>query len=158
MANESKSLKDMTFLTTAEVSELLKMNPQVVVRKLQVGEIPGYKLGKDWRVEAGQLRQWLESKSNKHLLTSREKIVRNFFHNGRLTHLPGARMKKRYVLEEFLRRFERGRVYTEKEINDIIAESYDDFCTMRREFIAEKMMVRKDGKYRVASSYKYLTP
>jgi len=153
---ESKSIQEMTFLTTAEVSQLLKMNPQVVMRKLQAGEIPGYKLGKDWRVEAGQLEKWLESKSNQHQLSAREKIVKNYFHHGRLTHLPSARLKRRYILEDFLRRFDRTRVYTEKEVNDIIAESFDDFCTMRREFIAEKMMIRKDGKYRVASSYKYL--
>jgi excisionase family DNA binding protein len=155
---ENDSLQNMTFLTTAEVSQLLKMNPQVVMRKLQAGEIPGYKIGKDWRVESGQLKAWLESKSNQHLPNTREKIVKNFFHNGRLTHLPAARLKKRYILEEFLRRFERGRVYTEKDVNDVIAESYDDFCTIRREFIAEKMMNRKDGKYRVASSYQYLKP
>lgn len=38
----------------------------------------------------------------------------------------------------------------------MIAESYQDFCTVRREFIAEGMMIRSGGKYRVASSYKYL--
>jgi len=153
---EMKSIQDMEFLTSAEVAKLLKMNPQVVVRKLLSGEIPGYKLGKDWRIEAGQLREWLESKSNRQPRSEREKVLKNFFVNGRLTHLPSARKKKRYVLEEFLRRFDRGRVYTEKEVNDIIAESYDDFCTVRREFIAEKMMTRKESKYRVATSYRYL--
>ena len=153
--SKTKRLVDMEFLTASEVAQLLRMNPQVVVRKLLAGEIPGYKLGKDWRIEAAQLRQWLEAKSNQRPRSEREKVLKNFFINGRLTHLPSARKKKKFVLEEFLRRFERGRVYTEKEINDTIAESYDDFCTVRREFIAEKMMTRGAGKYRVATSYRY---
>jgi len=132
------------------------MNPQVVLRKLQSGEIPGYKLGKDWRIEAGQLRQWLESKSNQRPRSERAKVLKSFFINGRLTHLPAARKKKRHILEEFLRRFARGRMYTEKEVNDVIAQSYEDFCTIRREFIAEKMMTRKAGKYRVSTAYRYL--
>lgn len=150
---DKNTLPDMQFLTTAEVAKLLKMNPQVILRKLQVGEIPGYKLGKDWRIELGQLREWLATKSNQQFRSERDKVLKNFFVHGRLTHLPAARKKKRYILEEFLRRFERNRVYTEKEVNDIIAESYEDFCTVRREFIAEKMMTRADSKYRVASSY-----
>ncbi len=108
-----------------------------------------------WRVEAGQLREWLESKSNRRR-SEREKVLKNFFVRGRLTHLPSARKKKRFILQEFHRRFERGRVYTEKEVNDIIAESYEDFCTVRREFIAETMMTRSGGKYRVASSYRFI--
>lgn len=152
---DTNQMKKLEFLTSAEVAELLKMNPQVIVRKMQTGEIPAYKLGKDWRVEAGQLREWLESKSNQRK-SEREKVIKNFFPGGRLTHLPSSRRKKRFILQEFLRRFERGRVYTEKEVNDIIAESYEDFCTVRREFIAEMMMTRSGGKYRVASSYRFI--
>jgi len=150
-----KQAKTMEFLTSAEVAQLLKMNPQVIVRKLQIGEIPGYKLGKDWRVEIGQLREWLDSKSNRRR-SDREKVLGNFFVEGRLTHLPAARKKKRLILQEFLQRFDRGRVYTEKEVSDIIAESYEDFCTIRREFIAEKMMTRLNGKYKVSGSYRYI--
>ncbi len=152
----TESLTDLQFLTSAEVADLLKLNPQVVVRKLQHGEIPGYKIGKDWRVELGQLREWLESRSNQRPHSQREKIIKNFFVNGKLTHLPGGHKRKRYVLEELLKRFDRNRVYSEPEVNDLIALSYQDFCTVRREFIAEGMMVRAEGKYRVASSYKYL--
>ncbi len=151
----SEQSQSLEFLTSAEVAQLLKMNLQVIVRKLQSGEIPGYKLGKDWRVETGQLRKWLESKSNQRR-SEQEKVLKSFFVNGRLTHLPSSRKKKRFILQEFLRRFDRGRVYLESEVNDIIAESYEDFCTVRREFIAEKMMTRRSGKYRVASSYRFI--
>ncbi len=71
-----------------------------------------------------------------------------------VTHLPAGRREKRYVLEEIPERFERNRIYDESELNKIIAEVYDDFCTVRREFIAEKMMTRSGGKYRLVSGYR----
>ena len=39
------------FFTTNEIAEMLKMNVQVIARKLKYGELPGYKIGKDWRVK-----------------------------------------------------------------------------------------------------------
>ncbi len=47
------------------MASLLKLNHQVLVRKLQAGEIPAYKIGKDWRIEEGELRAWLASVSNR---------------------------------------------------------------------------------------------
>ena len=38
---------ELQLFTSAEVAQILKMNGQVVTRKLQAGEIEGYKLGKD---------------------------------------------------------------------------------------------------------------
>jgi excisionase family DNA binding protein len=38
------------FLTIKEVAEILKVNPETVRKKLRNGHIPGFKLGKDWRV------------------------------------------------------------------------------------------------------------
>jgi len=55
---------DLRFFTSAELAEILKMHPQVITRKLQVGEISGYKLGKDWRVSETQLHEFLARHSN----------------------------------------------------------------------------------------------
>lgn len=52
------------FFTSSEVAEILKMHPQVITRKLQAGDIGGYKLGKDWRVSEGQLLEFLERHRN----------------------------------------------------------------------------------------------
>jgi excisionase family DNA binding protein len=150
----SPKIVDTSFLTTAEVAEKLKLNQQVVVRKLQSGEIPGYKIGKDWRVADHQLAAWLESRSNQNRLDARAKVERSFFKDGRLVEIPAQRKKRVYILERLLQEFEPNRVYSEPEINDILRRFHDDVCTLRREFIMQKMMVRAEGKYRRVSSYR----
>ena len=57
------------------------------------------------------------------------------------------RKKERIILEEIAKSFEVGKVYTEREVNIIIADFHDDFCTIRRDMISEKIMAREDGKY-----------
>ena len=50
------------------------------------------------------------------------------------------------VLREISRRFERNRDYPEPEVNAIISEIYDDFCTVRREMIGCGIMTRHPVK------------
>ena len=144
------------FFTTAEVAEILKMNVQVIARKLQQGEIPGYKIGKDWRIAEKDLWSWLEEHSNQNRPSPAEKVIANFIKNGRFRTLPAQRKKRNYILEYILRQFEFNRVYNEPEINEKIMEFHDDFCTVRREFIMEKMMTRSHGKYQRNKSYIFI--
>ena len=39
------------------------------------------------------------------------------------------------------------RVYSEREVNIILADYYDDFCTLRRDMISEKLLDRDAGGY-----------
>jgi len=78
----------------------------------------------------------------------RRKVLNNFFAYGRLSSIPVQRKKRRIVLEHLVDGFETNRDYTEKEVNLILAEYNEDFCTLRREFICEKLMRRKGGIYR----------
>lgn len=55
----------MKFYTSDELAELLKISKVTVQRKLASGEIRGYKLGKQWRVEEDDLKEYLEKQSNK---------------------------------------------------------------------------------------------
>jgi len=151
---KTESIQEINFLTAAEVADKLKLHPQVVARKLLSGEIPGYKLGKDWRVADQELIAWLQSRSNQKRITEREKVERSFFKDGRLTEIPAQRKKRRYILERLLHEFEPTRVYTEAEVNRVLGQFHSDVCTLRREFIMEKMMVRTGGKYRRVSSYR----
>lgn len=80
----------------------------------------------------------------------RQKVIQSFFEYGKLKSIPSQRKKERIVLEEIAKSFERGRTYTEKEVNDIIAEYHDDFCTIRRDMIAEGILSRKDALYSMA--------
>ena len=144
----------LKFYTTQEVADLLKMNVQVISRKLQRGNLTGYKIGKDWRVSERDLLEWIHSHSNQNRLDPKRKILETFFKKGKLVSIPAQRKKRRVILEHLLQEFELGRVYSEKEINEHILAYHDDFCTIRREFIMEGMMTRTSGKYQRNSSYK----
>lgn len=80
----------------------------------------------------------------------RRKVIETFFEYGKLKSIPAQRKKKRIILEEIAKAFEPGRDYTEKEVNLIIAEYHDDFCTIRRDFIAEHLFTRENMIYRRA--------
>ena len=150
-----KNFAQTRFYSPAEIAEKLSMNPQVILRKIKAGELEGYKVGKDWKIEEGKVWEWLEKNSSKNSLGEREQVIRNFFVNGRLKNLPSSKQKRRYVLEQILKGFEKNRVYNEREVNEIIERTYPDFCTIRRELAASGMMTRKGGKYKVATSYRH---
>ena len=76
----------------------------------------------------------------------RQRVVDTFLINGKLISIPAQRKKRRIILEEIIKVFSPGRIYSEREVNLLIADFHDDFCTLRRELIAEHMMARnKDG-------------
>jgi len=77
----------------------------------------------------------------------REKVIKNFMVYGKLKSIPVQRKKRRIILEEILKEFTVNRTYTEKEVNEIIKVYHDDFCTLRREFIIEKLLKRENGIY-----------
>ena len=77
----------------------------------------------------------------------RHRVIDSFFQYGKLKSIPAQRKKERIILEEIAKAFERGRIYTEREVNIIIADFHDDFCTIRRDMISEKLMERENGKY-----------
>ena len=68
--------------------------------------------------------------------------------DGRLRTIPAQRKKRLIVLERLAEAFECGRAYSEREVNLIIADFHDDFCTLRREMVDERLMSREDGRYR----------
>ena len=82
----------------------------------------------------------------------REKVLRTFIKNGRINHIPAQHKKRLIVMGEILHRFHPESVYKENEVDALIGESCDDYCTIRRIFIDEGMMVRDGDKYRVVKS------
>lgn len=78
----------------------------------------------------------------------RKKVLESFFVNGKLVSIPAQRKKERIILERIAENFEPGRAYSEREVNIIIADFHDDFCTIRRDMVAEKLLSREDGVYR----------
>ncbi len=147
---ESSKLK---FMTSSEVAQILKMHPQVINRKLQAGELEGYKIGKEWRISEAQLIQFLEANSNQRPKpTKQSRTLSAFFEkDGRLKAIPTTRSKRLFVLQHLVAKLDANRIYTEDEINKFISPFHEDVCTIRREFIMNKLMVRKAGKYKVVS-------
>ncbi|MGN0754906.1 MAG: metalloregulator ArsR/SmtB family transcription factor [Aristaeellaceae bacterium] len=77
----------------------------------------------------------------------RKKVLDTFFEYGKLKSIPMQKKKERIVLEELVKSFEYGRTYTEREVNIILADFNDDFCTLRRDLIGEGLMARSMQTY-----------
>ena len=115
-------------------------------RKLQAGEIPGYRIGRDWRVEHSQLRDWLEQHSNQRRTTSAAGKVLLIFldDDGRLRSIPTSRAKRAVVLEHLADHLEAGRTYRERELNAVLRRFHDDVATLAR-LVGAKLVVRTTG-------------
>lgn len=76
----------------------------------------------------------------------RERVIDSFFEYGKLRSIPTQQKKRRIILEHIASSFVPNHIYSEREVNLIIADYHDDFCTIRRDMIAEKIMDRnRDG-------------
>jgi len=84
----------------------------------------------------------------------KDKIINTFMKHGKIDAMPVQRKKKRVLLEEILKSFEHDREYQEREVNIIIADFHDDFCTIRREMVDEGMFTRDKGVYKRTEWYK----
>ena len=78
------------------------------------------------------------------------KVLRAFMKNGRVIKIPAQYKKRLIIMDEILARFRSGVSYQEKEVDERIAEVYDDYVTIRRGFIDEGLMVRNGGVYSLA--------
>ncbi len=85
----------------------------------------------------------------------RQKVIDAFFEYGKLKTIPAQQKKERIILEVIAQAFEYDRIYSEREVNIMIADFHDDFCTIRRDMIGEHLLDRDaKGYWRV----KPLTP
>lgn len=78
----------------------------------------------------------------------RQRVLDTFFVRGRLTHIPAQRKKRRVVLDRLVEDFEPDRDYPEAEVNRVLVDAHDDVATLRRELVAERLLVRSGGVYR----------
>lgn len=79
----------------------------------------------------------------------RQSVIKTFFEYGKLKSIPVQQKKKKIVLEEIAKVFQGGRTYTEREVNIIIADFHDDFCTIRREMVGFNILERENGIYKL---------
>ena len=147
-------IKETEFFTTAELAKKLKMNVQVITRKVQAGEIEAYKIGKDWRIPEQSVHAWLERQSNRNGL-ERQPATPTVPEREASATAPPQRTKRKFLLEYILAQFEPRRRYPEEEVDRIIARYHNDFENIRREFVEERMMEQSDGTYRRRAGYRF---
>lgn len=72
-------------------------------------------------------------------------VLKSFLDSeGRLCAYPSKRKMKLYALLYLAEKFERGRVYTEKQVNELLGEwhTYGDPATLRREMFTHRILGR----------------
>lgn len=79
-----------------------------------------------------------------------QKVLTTYLVDGKLWSIPTQRKKRDVILRFLVERFEPDRVYSEKEVNQILVVYHDDVATLRRELVAESagLLTREDGRYR----------
>ena len=77
----------------------------------------------------------------------KKEVISNFFKFGKLVSIPTQRKKREIVLAEIAKSFKEGKIYIEKEVDEIIHRFHEDHCTIRREMIACGLMKRENGRY-----------
>jgi hypothetical protein len=75
------------------------------------------------------------------------RVLRTYLKGEVLTKIPDTRKKRDVVLRWLVTRFEEGRRYAEREVNEVIGRHHPDFATLRRELIGARLMRREEGVY-----------
>ncbi|MBV8134095.1 MAG: helix-turn-helix domain-containing protein [Deltaproteobacteria bacterium] len=52
-------------LLAVEVAKHLKVHPSTVHKMAKRGELPGFKIGTEWRFDRGQIEEWIRSHTKK---------------------------------------------------------------------------------------------
>ncbi|MGE5582488.1 MAG: DUF2087 domain-containing protein [Bacillota bacterium] len=80
-----------------------------------------------------------------------EEIIKAYFKEGKdgpLSNFPTKEKRRVAILKHLLARFDLRRKYTEKEVNEILKQAYDDYVTLRRSMIEYGFMERyPDGSF-----------
>ncbi|WP_366249435.1 metalloregulator ArsR/SmtB family transcription factor [Terribacillus aidingensis] len=78
------------------------------------------------------------------------KLVKTFFSpDGRLTQLPAQEKKRVIVLAYMIQNLKRHQVYEEQELNVYIQQYYQDYATIRREWIMHHFLYREGNTYQL---------
>ncbi|MDD5469022.1 MAG: DUF2087 domain-containing protein [Anaerolineales bacterium] len=74
------------------------------------------------------------------------KVIANFTTpDGRIKALPAQRKKFEAILRYVVKAFQPGARYTEKQVNELLAQYFDDTATLRRELVDYYMLSRQGG-------------
>lgn len=87
-----------------------------------------------------------------------ERLVGRLFSDGRIERVPAKRKVRAAVLLEVVSRFEPGREYSEKEVNEVLLGVHEDFAYLRRELVNYHYLEREDARYRTAAAAPVRSP
>ncbi|MCO4329909.1 DUF2087 domain-containing protein [Staphylococcus hyicus] len=73
------------------------------------------------------------------------KIKERFIKNNRIQVIPRKEKEKKALMEILASEFEKGKIYNEKEINEILKSYYDDYVLLRRYMIDYSLLSRDKG-------------
>ena len=96
-------------------------------------------------------RAALERESYDAARAEQERLVARLFTDGRIERVPARRKVRAALLLEVVARFEPGREYAEKEVNEVLLGVHEDFAYLRRELVNYRYLERQDGRYRTAA-------
>ena len=63
-------------LTVNELSDYLKLHPTTIYRLLKAGQLPGFRIGSDWRFNVKEIERWLAECEKKPHATESQLLVR----------------------------------------------------------------------------------
>src|SRR4026208_128656 len=74
------------------------------------------------------------------------KVIKDYSkRDGSLKTLPAQRKKLEAILRHVVKSFDLGKRYSEKRVNEILAEYHEDTATLRRELVGYGLMQREGG-------------
>jgi hypothetical protein len=79
------------------------------------------------------------------------RVLRNFVEDGRLRALPVRAAQRRVVLEYLATQFDEGVEYAEADVNELLGRFHEDYASLRRYLVDERLLTRSAGRYRRAA-------
>ena len=61
---QSQPNRPQTLLTVNQVADILQWNRYTIIKKAEKGDLPGFKLGREWRFRQEDIVAWIEEKRN----------------------------------------------------------------------------------------------
>jgi predicted transcriptional regulator len=75
------------------------------------------------------------------------KVLRDYMEGDRLKQIPRQWKKREVILRYLVEQFEPDRRYSEREVNEIISRTHEDYATLRRELVDTARMAREREVY-----------
>lgn len=74
----------------------------------------------------------------------RNRVLDTYIKDGKIETFPSKEKRKLIALQHIVKRFEQNKIYTEKEVNEVLKLIYSDYVTIRRYLIEYGFMKRNN--------------